>query len=124
MIRSPRRRDPPAGAQTVALAAVELDAIVQGADLAGGSRPVKLGGAGTPTVALTAVEIDALVHGAESATADPSSRPTVENVRIARGTEPQPAATIHPRGPRRARETLRADTVKAPGLGASSNRKR
>ena len=125
MIRSPKRRDPPGGAQTVQLAPVELDAIVQAADLAAGSRPMKLGASGTPTVALTAVEIDALIQGAESAhaAADPDSRPTVEHVRIARGTESQPAANVAPRGPRRARETLRADSIKRPGPTAPTRKR-
>ncbi|HEY0989001.1 MAG TPA: hypothetical protein VGD80_18160 [Kofleriaceae bacterium] len=126
MIRSSKRRELPGGAQTVQLAPVEVEAIVQAADLAAGSRPVKLGGPGTPTVALTAVEIDALVQSAETGhkAADPNSRPTVENIRIARGTEPQPATIVPPRGPRRARETLRADTIKGPGLASPPTRKR
>ncbi|HZJ66601.1 MAG TPA: hypothetical protein VFD36_24010 [Kofleriaceae bacterium] len=125
MIRSSKRRELPGGAQTVQLAPVELEAIVQAADLAAGSRPVKLGGPGTPTVALTAVEIDALVLGAEDAhaAADPDSRPTVEHVRIARGTESQPATTVHARGPRRARETLRADSIRRPGPTAPTRKR-
>jgi hypothetical protein len=124
VIRSPKRRDPPAAAPTVQLAPVELEAIVQAGDVAAGSRPVNLRGAGTPTVALSPVEVDALVHGAEREAADPSSRPTVEHVRIARGTEPQPATSAPARGPRRARETLRADTVRTPAAGLPPTRKR
>jgi len=125
VIRSSKRRELPGGARTVQLAPVEVEAIVQAADLAAGSRPVKLGGPGTPTVALTAVEIEALVQGAEDAhaTVDPNSRPTVEHVRIARGTESQPATTIHARGPRRARETPRADSIKRPGPTAPTRKR-
>ena len=124
VIRSPTRRE--TETRTVALSPIELDAIVQGGDLAGGSRPVKLGSKDTPTTALTAVEIDALVHAAEGvhAATDPNTRPTVEHVRIARGTESQRATTVQARGPRRARETLRADTIKAPGLVPPPTRKR
>jgi hypothetical protein len=119
VIRSSKLRDLPAAAPTVQLAPVELEAIVQAGDLAAGSRPVKLGSAGKPTVALSPIEIDALIHGAEQA-ADPSNRPTVEHVRIARGTDSQPAEG---RGPRRARETLCADSIRRPSTGAPTRKR-
>lgn len=123
------------------LGPLEVDAIAQGTDpaargvddraphrvdVAAGSERVALGAAGTATVALAPVEIDALVRGAEALTApvDPDTMRTVENVRIARGTASNPPETAHARGPRRARETLRADSLRPPGKPSPPSRKR
>jgi hypothetical protein len=125
----------------VHLGPLEVDAIAQGThdvsrrvddraphrvDVAVGSERVALGAAETATVALAPVEIDALVRGAEALTApvDPDTMRTVETVRIARGTAPNRPETAHPRGPRRARETLRADSLKSPGKPSPPSRKR
>ena len=97
----------------------------------------------TPTLPLTPVEVDALVRGASAewvVTADASTQPTVEAVRLALGSESLRTAVASPRiklpvapvqapprsgdeavserGARRPRETLRTDAIRPP------NRKR
>jgi hypothetical protein len=83
------------------------------------------------TVALTPVEIDAILQGADVTTPAPGAAvtPTLENVRIALGSSPlsptRPPATPDMRGPRRPRETLRADKIRRdPADPAPSSRKR
>jgi hypothetical protein len=54
----------------------------------------------TPTLPLTPIEVDALVRGASAqvmATADASTQPTVEAVRLARGSESLRTAVASPR---------------------------
>jgi hypothetical protein len=93
----------------------------------------------TPTLPLTPVEVDALVRGASAqvmATADASTQPTVEAVRLARGSESLRTALASPRiklpvapaeapptsggealpdrGTRRPRETLRTEAIRPP----------
>ena len=82
-------------------------------------HPVVRPGEQAPTLALTTVELDAVVQGVVVATsaagAELASR-TVENVQIARvsaALAPSESPAISDaRGPRRSRETLRADHVK------------
>jgi len=70
------------------------------------------------TVALTPVEIDAILQGADVATSvgGTAVAPTRENVRLALGSSPLPPTkaptTPDMRGPRRPRETLRADKIR------------
>lgn len=84
----------------------------------------------TPTVALTPVEIDAIVRGhtvgpveastgasarSATSTSQRASEGTVESVRLARGSASVPPTATpdgHARGPRRGRETLRADRIR------------
>lgn len=86
---------------------------------------------------LTPVEVDSLIQGAQPARPladDASTRPTVETFRPAMGSTPIPtvaaerlerpapappsdpaaAPAAAPRGPRRTRETLRADQIRPP----------
>jgi hypothetical protein len=97
----------------------------------------------TPTLPLTPIEVDALVRGASAevmVTADASTQPTVEAVRLALGSESLRTALASPRiklpvepteapstsggeavperGTRRPRETLRTEAIRPP------NRKR
>ena len=83
------------------------------------------------TVALTPVEIDAILQGADVTTPAPgaAAAPTLENVRIALGSSPlsptRAPATPDERGPRRPRETLRADKIRRdPDEPAPPSRKR
>ena len=97
----------------------------------------------TPTLPLTPIEVEALVQGASAervVTAEASTQPTVEAVRLARGSESLRTAVASPRiklpvasvqapsasgdemlperGTRRPRETLRTEAIRPP------NRKR
>jgi hypothetical protein len=89
-------------------------------DLAGGSQPFGVGAGGAPTVALAAIEIEAIMQagGAAAPPAGAETSHTVETVRIARGSAAMPPVrdepAAHARGPRRPRETLRADAIKPP----------
>jgi hypothetical protein len=77
----------------------------------------------TPTLPLTPVEVDALVRGASAEvviTADTSTQPTVEAVRLARGSESLRTAAASPRIklPVAPAEVASTSTVEAvPGRG-------
>ena len=70
---------------------------------------------GISTLPLSPVEIDAVMQGTSAASPIPglaSTAPTVENVRLALGSSPIPPTEKSERGPRRPRETLRADKIR------------
>ena len=67
------------------------------------------------TLPLKPVELDAVMQGASAASTPPglaSATPTVEYVRLAQGSSPIPPTERSERGPRRPRETLRADKIR------------
>jgi len=79
---------------------------------------------GTPTTRLEPIELEVLAQGTAAQTAQISKAksvahaPTARMKSLARGSAPitpakPPAVLVHPRGPRRARESLRADEVKS-----------
>lgn len=82
----------------------------------------------TPTLPLKPVELDAVMQGASAASTPlgiASTMPTVENVRLAQGSSPIPPTERSERGPRRPRETLRADKIRLdPDVPAPPSRKR
>jgi len=82
----------------------------------------------TPTLPLKPVEIDAVMQGTSPASTPPGlahSAPTVENVRLALGSSPIPPTERSERGPRRPRETLRADKIRLdPDAPVPPSRKR
>jgi hypothetical protein len=70
----------------------------------------------TTTIPLAPVEIDAILQGADQppSRSDAGVSRTVESVRLALGSSAIPAAKppmVYARGPRRPRETLRADAI-------------
>jgi hypothetical protein len=92
------------------------------ADPAPGSRRAARGRYETPTLQLTPLEVDAIAHGSVTAymaepEPDASSFRTVEGVRLARGSSSIPStvvpSAVNARGPRRARETMRAEKIKS-----------
>lgn len=80
------------------------------------------------TLPLSPVEIDAVMQGTSAASMPPgpaSATPTVENVRLAQGSSPIPPTEKSERGPRRPRETLRADKIRLdPDAPTPPSRKR
>jgi hypothetical protein len=77
---------------------------------------------GTPTLQLTPLEVDAIAQGSMAAymvepEPDASGFRTVEGLRIALGSSSISPTTVppaaNPRGPRRARQTLRAEKIKS-----------
>jgi len=76
---------------------------------------------------LKPVELDAVMQGASAASTPglASATPTVENVRLAHGSSPIPPIERSERGPRRPRETLRADKIRLdPDAPTPPSRKR
>jgi len=85
-------------------------------------RSVTRGLDGAPTLQLTPLEVDAIAQGSMAAymvepEPDASGFRTVEGLRIALGSSSISPTTVppaaNPRGPRRARQTLRAEKIKS-----------
>lgn len=122
----PSAEGPPTeGTPTLPQPAIDIaeSAGVDRVDRASGASRITLGFAGAPTLELTPLEVEAIAQGSEIAGPlgpDANTRLTVESVRIALGSSSIPATTVEPaanaRGPRRGRETLRADKIKSPAI--------